>query len=117
LARAGHEDIPANGLFVIGAIARGGVPMGDIIGLLGVSKQAAGQLVDAMVARGYLERTVDSQDRRRLVIALADRGRAAAKIIRAVGRQIEADLGRRVGAESIAHTRATLLALVERRAV
>jgi len=28
LARAGHEDIPANGLFVIGAIARGGVPMG-----------------------------------------------------------------------------------------
>jgi DNA-binding MarR family transcriptional regulator len=113
LGHAGFDDIPGNGLFLIGAVARTGAPLGDIIVLLGASKQAASQLVETMVARGYLERVVDPADRRRLRIVLNERGRAAAKIIRAVVDRIEADLARRVSPESLAGTRTTLLALIE----
>ena len=113
LEAAGFDDVPANGLFVIGAVARTGAPMSRVILLLGVSKQAAGQLIDTMVLRGYLDRTVDPEDRRRLMIGLSERGRAASKIIKTVVDRLEADLARRVGPEAISHTRATLRALIE----
>jgi DNA-binding MarR family transcriptional regulator len=113
LSEAGYDDIPGSGLFVIGAVARTGAQMGEIIDHLGVSKQAAGQLIDTMVVRGYLDRTVDDTDRRRLRIALSERGRAAAKVMRTTVDGIEADLERRVGSESMAQTRATLSALIE----
>lgn len=113
LSKAGYDDIPKNGIFVIGAIARTGAPLSRIIHDLGVSKQAAGQLVDALVVRGYLDREVDAGDRRRLTIRLGERGRAAAQISRATIERIDAGLARRVKAEWIAHARATLLALIE----
>ncbi len=47
LARADLDDIPKNGVFVISAISRSGAPLAEIINALGVSKQSAGQLVDA----------------------------------------------------------------------
>jgi DNA-binding MarR family transcriptional regulator len=87
--------------------------MSELIVHLRVSKQAAGQLIDTMVVRGYLDRKVDPEDRRRLNVVLSERGRAAAKIIRSVIDRIESDLARRVGPEAIEHTRATLSALIE----
>jgi DNA-binding MarR family transcriptional regulator len=87
LAAAGCGDVPRNGLFVIGAIARTGAPLSEVIDQLGVSKQAAGQLVDTLVMRGYLERTVDPDDRRRLRVALTERGASAASVIRAAVEQ------------------------------
>jgi DNA-binding MarR family transcriptional regulator len=112
LDKAGYDDIPKNGIFVIGAINRTGAPLANIIAALGVSKQAAGQLVDALVLRGYLERDVDAEDRRRLTVKLSERGRAAANIARAAGERVEAALVKRVGREYVAHTRATLMALI-----
>lgn len=112
LAEAAYDDIPGNGLFVIGAIARTNVPLSKLIDHLGVSKQAAGQLIDTLVSRGYLDRAVDAEDRRRLTISLSERGRDAARIVRAVVERIEADLIGRVGLESVATTRKTLLALI-----
>jgi hypothetical protein len=44
---------------------------------------------------------------------LTERGRAAATIIRSVVERVDADLAARVGAEYVAHTRATLAALIE----
>src|SRR5437870_374900 len=66
LEEAGYEDIPRNGMYVIGGMALGaeGVPLGQLVKELGVSKQAAGQLVDMLVLRGYIDRTVDADDRR-----------------------------------------------------
>ena len=50
-------------MYVIGGLALGAgdVPLSRLIQELGVSKQAAGQLVDTLVLRGYLERTVDER--------------------------------------------------------
>jgi DNA-binding MarR family transcriptional regulator len=111
LERAGYDDLPRNGLYVIGALARGTAPLSQIIEELRVSKQAAGQLVDTLVLRGYLSREVDPQDRRRLTVTLTERGRAAAAIQRKEGERIEAELTRRLSPEHIAHTRETLALL------
>jgi len=59
LADVGCDDLPRNGAFVLGAIARSGAPLSDVIEGLGVSKQAGGALVDTLVSRSYLDRTID----------------------------------------------------------
>jgi DNA-binding MarR family transcriptional regulator len=98
---------------VVGAVARGGTPLGQIIRDLGVSKQAAGQLVDTLVVRGYLDRSPDPGDRRRMTVSLTERGRAAAAAARSAVADVDASITARVGAEQLDRTRATLIALVE----
>ena len=112
LAEAGFDDIPKNGLYVIGALRRSGTPLSRIIQELGVSKQSAGQLVDALVLRGYLEREIDEEDRRRLTVSLSERGRAVADIARKAGERVDALLAKKVGREHVVQTRRTLMALI-----
>lgn len=113
LAGEGYGDIPRNGLYVIGGLALGAgeIPLSRLIQELGVSKQAAGQLVDSLVMRGYLERTVDAGDRRRLTVTLTPRGQAAAAAQAVARLRIDAELLARVGAEDVARTRRTLAVL------
>lgn len=115
LREAGYDDIPKNGLYVIGGLARGagGVPLASLIRDLRISKQAAGQLVDALVNRGYLARTVDDQDRRRLVLTLTERGRAAAATQSSAREGVDAILRAKVGPECIEQTRLALAALAQ----
>ena len=115
LAAAGCDDMPRNGSFVVAAISRSGAmaPLSEIIRDLRVSKQAGGQLVDTLVARGYLDRAVSTEDRRRLTITLTGRGRAAAEVIRAAVQRVDGELADRVGAGCVAQARAALAALVE----
>ena len=115
LGEAGYEDIPRNGLYVISGLAAGAgsVPLGQLIQELGVSKQAAGQLVDTLVLRGYLERTVDPADRRKLTVGLTERGQGAAAIIDAMARKIDKELFDLVGATNLQSTRRTLAALIK----
>jgi DNA-binding MarR family transcriptional regulator len=113
LVAIGCDDVPRNGAFVLGAIARKGAPLGDVIRGLGVSKQAGGQVVDTLVVRGYLDRAPDPDDRRRLTVALTERGKVAAAATRKAVDRVDAELAARVDAEHIAHTRATLGALID----
>jgi DNA-binding MarR family transcriptional regulator len=112
LAEVGCDDLPRNGAFVLGGIARGGVPLSDVIEGLGVSKQAGGALVDILVSRSYLGREIDPDDRRRLRITLTARGEEAAWVIRQAVEEVDAWLVARVGADYVAHTRATLTMLI-----
>ena len=113
LAELEFGDLPRNGAFVVGGIARSGAPLSEIIEHLGVSKQAAGQLVDTLVTRGYLDRAVDDRDRRRLTVTLTERGRNAAAAIRSAVDRVDTQLVKKVGDRSVAHTRAALVALIE----
>jgi DNA-binding MarR family transcriptional regulator len=115
LEHAGYTYIPKNGLYVIGGLALGAgdVPLAVLIRDLRISKQAAGQLVDALVSRGYLDRTVDEQDRRRLVVTLTERGRAAAATQAAARERVDAALLAKVGQQCVDHTRVALAALAE----
>ena len=115
LDEAGYDDIPRNGLYIIGGMSLGaeGLPLGQLVKELGVSKQAAGQLVDVLVLRGYIERTVDAEDRRKLTVTLTERGRAAAATQAAAREKIDAELLARVGPEDVSRTRRTLAALID----
>ena len=115
LAAAGYDDLPRNALYVIGGMAMGpeGFPLSQLIQELRISKQAAGQLVDTLVLRGYLERTVDSEDRRKLTITLTERGRAAAAVQSAARQKVDAELTAAVGPDDILRTRRTLAVLCD----
>ena len=112
LAAAGFEDLPRSGPFVLGGMANRGVSAGDLIRQLGVSKQAASQLVDVLVLRGYLERRQNADDRRRLDILLTERGRVAAAAVRAGVESVDEELRGRLAPEDLAGLRTGLLALV-----
>jgi len=99
LTEAGFNDMPANG--------------GYVIANMGVSKQTASQLVDTLVIRGYIERSVDPDDRRRVILTLTERGRAASDVVFHAIEEVDARLVAVVGPERMAHTKETLAALID----
>lgn len=112
LREAGFEDVPKNGAYVIGAISRAGAPLADIIRGLGTSKQAAGQLIDTLVLRGYVERREDKEDRRKLTMALTTTGEEAAAVIRKAANGVDAKLRKRAGEKAVAEARKVLFQLI-----
>lgn len=79
LARRGYHDVrPAHG-FAFVRISQGDATMLDVAEHLGVTKQAASQLVEQLVQRGYVTRVLDPADARRRVLALTARGRACTR--------------------------------------
>jgi DNA-binding MarR family transcriptional regulator len=115
LDQAGYGDLPKNGLYIIGGMNLNDktIPLSQLIKELGVSKQAAGQLVDALIQRKYLARTRDAVDRRKVTIRLSKRGRAAAMIQSAAREKVDAELAARVGVGKVRQLRRALGVLIE----
>lgn len=109
------DDLPRNGPYVLGGMANHGGTAGQLVRQLGVSKQAASQLIDTLVLRGYLERHPDAEDRRRLTIRLTERGQAAAAATRAGVLEVEGQLATLVTPAELAGLRAGLVALCDIR--
>ncbi|MFV0136868.1 MarR family winged helix-turn-helix transcriptional regulator [Streptomyces sp. HMX87] len=82
-----HEGVVARGFeglrpvhgFAFVRIAPGGATVTDLAGHLGVTKQAASQLVDELVRKGYAERRAHPGDARARLIVLTERGRACTR--------------------------------------
>ncbi|HEX4466072.1 MAG TPA: MarR family transcriptional regulator [Solirubrobacteraceae bacterium] len=115
LARAGFDDVPRNGAFVLGGIVNQGGSAGQLVRQLGVSKQAASQLIDTLVVRGYLERSPHTEDRRRVTVEATERGRAAAKAVREGVLAVDEELAGLISARDLAGLRAGLVALCDIR--
>ncbi len=74
LARRGFTDIrPAHG-FAFVRISAGDARTADVAEHLGITKQAAAQLVGYLVAHGYITRQPDASDARAQLLALTERG-------------------------------------------
>ena len=97
LAAAGFDDMPPAGVRVIGRLARGGTTVGEVAGAYDASKQAASKLVDSLVMRGYVDRVPAPEDRRRMHVVLTERGRAAAREVRAAIDDVDARFIEAVG--------------------
>jgi DNA-binding MarR family transcriptional regulator len=115
LAEAGCDDVPRNGAFVLADLDPGGSDpqfssQAEVVTSLGLSKQAASQLIDTLVLRAYLERRNDPVDRRRMEVRLTDRGRTAAIAIRMAIEAVEARLGQLISADELHGLRAGLAA-------
>lgn len=115
LAEAGCDDLPRNGPFVLGGMASRRASAVDMILGLGVTRQAASQLIDTLVVRGYLSREVNPADRRRMNIELTGRGRAAADAIGEAIGQVDEELATMITPAELAGLRAGLLALARIR--
>jgi len=83
LAHRGFDDVrPAHG-FAFVRISAGGTTTGELAVHLGITKQAASQLVEQLVQRGYLTREEDPRDARARVLRLTERGRGCTAAARA----------------------------------
>ena len=112
-SRAGCTDLPATGEFIINTMHWSDASLEAVVRWMGVTKQAVSQAVDTLVLRGYLERSHDPTDRRRVRLTLTDRGRTAGRAARSAIERVDRELRARVGERDIADTRATLVTLLE----
>jgi DNA-binding MarR family transcriptional regulator len=76
--------------------------------MAGMTKQSVGEVVDDLVARGYVKRVADPDDKRAKLICLTDRGERAQATGLALFAKVEKQWVKRYGAERIAQTRELL---------
>ena len=92
LEDAGFGDVPVSGSRVIGVLAKEPTTVGELARRLDLTKQAVSKMSDVLVERGYASRSPHDQDRRRLNLALTDRGRLAALVIGRTVKRIDDEL-------------------------
>jgi DNA-binding MarR family transcriptional regulator len=115
LGDRGIDDMPPNGPFVIGGIGNHSQPLGVLVQRLRVTKQAASEIVDTLVLRGYLSRTPDPNDRRRVNLTLTHRGHEAADAVLSGVLAVDRELAKLVGVAGLEQLRAGLVALCDIR--
>jgi DNA-binding MarR family transcriptional regulator len=75
----GFTDVrPAHG-FAFARLAPAGATVSELAAHLGVTRQAAAQLVDELVTKGYVRRRPHPDDRRAQLIMLTERGWACTR--------------------------------------
>jgi len=107
----GIDDLPRNGAIILAGTS--GRPGQDLPAELGVTKQAVSQAIDVLVNRGYLSRSPDPGDRRRVALELTDRGQAVVEAVYRGVEEVDRQLRERVPAGQIEAMRSALLALAE----
>lgn len=113
LAAEGFADVrPAHGFAFQYLSVRGGATAVELGEHLGVTKQAAVQLVDELERRGYVERRPHPADRRARVVVLAARGWACVERVVALWAEIEERWAALVGADRLGVVRESLSAFV-----
>lgn len=79
VSQQGFEDLrPAHG-FAFARVSAGGATTADLAEHLGVTKQAAAQLVEELVRKGYVERRPHPHDARARLLGLTETGWAATR--------------------------------------
>jgi DNA-binding MarR family transcriptional regulator len=76
--------------------------------MAGMTKQSVGEIVDDLVARGYVKRIPDPEDKRAKLICLTERGERAQATGLALFSKVEKQWAERYGAERIAQLRELL---------
>jgi len=73
--------------------------------MAGMTKQSVGEVVDDLVARGYVKRIPDPEDKRAKLICLTERGERAQATGRALFAKVEERWAERYGAKRMAQLR------------
>jgi DNA-binding MarR family transcriptional regulator len=111
LHAVGIDDLPRNGAFILARIGSPTEAGLDLPSALGITKQAVGLVIDALVNRGYVTRDTDPGDRRRIDLSLTDRGRVAAEAVYRAVEAVDQQLETQVSPEQVEAMRAGLIAL------
>jgi DNA-binding MarR family transcriptional regulator len=111
LAEQGFADQGRSDGYVLRALGAQPMTVSELADRLEISKQGAGQLVDDMERRGYLERRPDPTDGRARLLHLSEHGRAALAAARRFHQRFERRLVSEHGQEAVAGLRAVLTAM------
>lgn len=112
LGRRGWSDVrPAYG-FVLLALREEPRSAKDVAALMGTTKQAASQLVDAMAGAGFLTRVPSTRDARVRDLVLTDRGRRLLDDVEEIYAEIEGEWADQAGAADLASVRRALTSVV-----
>ena len=107
----GFTDLrPAHG-FAFARIAGGGATVVQLADHLDVTKQAASQMVEELVVKGYVERRPHPDDARARLIVLTDKGWACTRAADEAANQMLRPWAEQMGAERLAALRADLAKL------
>lgn len=113
LAAEGFTGVrPAHGFTFQFLSHREGATAVEIGEHLGITKQAAVQLVDELEKRGYVQRRPHPVDRRSRLVSLTPRGWACIERVMARSRDLEAQWATIIGEERLGQLEADLKALV-----
>jgi DNA-binding MarR family transcriptional regulator len=109
LQARGWTDVrPAFG-FVLLAARDQPTSVTELAGLMGMTKQAASKLVDAMVSGGYLQRGTDAQDGRQRPVTLTSRGEDLLSAVEEIYAELEAGWATLIGTSHLDRMRQDLI--------
>ncbi|HEY2716115.1 MAG TPA: MarR family winged helix-turn-helix transcriptional regulator [Solirubrobacterales bacterium] len=112
LEQTEYSDVrPTHGC-VFRFVREDGMRLTRLAELAKITKQSAGEVIDDLVKRGYVERIPDPEDRRAKLICLTEKGREAQATGLAILLEIEARWIERYGAERWAAMRDLLEEIV-----
>jgi DNA-binding MarR family transcriptional regulator len=97
----GFDDQGRSDGFVFRTLHDGPTTITRLAERLEISKQGAGQIVDDMERRGYVERRPDPSDARARLLHLTERGQAALSAARRFHQAYERRLRNRLGNEAV----------------
>jgi DNA-binding MarR family transcriptional regulator len=101
LIAAGFEDLPPRGYWALTALAGGTEDASQLVGEMGVTKQAISKVVDILVSSGFIDRETNPADRRRTVLRLTAKGRQAIAVIEQGVHATEQEFAAELGATSV----------------
>ena len=96
---AGYSDLTVAHTAVFSVIDLAGTPIGVLAQRAGVTKQAMSQVVADLVAKGYVERREDPDDRRSRIVVLTAKGMEGIRSARGQIAAIEREYRRVLGPE------------------
>jgi DNA-binding MarR family transcriptional regulator len=89
-----------------------GARLSDLASLLGMSKQAAGEIVDDLESAGYIQRVADPADRRAKLVVASSKGAAAFGEVFAVLSTMDEEFASLVGSERYDDARLAIIQLI-----
>jgi len=108
LSEQGYHDVGAGFGYVLLAAREGMLTGNEVATLMGMSKQAASKLIDAMEEAGYLARKPHPADARAKLVRITAKGaRLLANVERIYG-ELEAEWAQAIGARELVKLRGDL---------
>ncbi|MFJ4651160.1 MarR family winged helix-turn-helix transcriptional regulator [Nocardia sp. NPDC088792] len=110
---AGFTDVRPTHGFAFARMAPNGATVGEIAEHLGVTKQAASQLVDELVKKGYAARNPHPTDSRARLITLTERGWACTRAADAAAARFTEHWAAALGPAAVVELRNALARVVQ----
>lgn len=115
MVEAGFSDVRPGHGFAFQLLSFKSASVNELAEHLGVTKQAASQMVEYLEQRRYVIRQTDPNDKRSKVVTLTDRGWACIKKAEEILAGLEKQLAGQLGPVAIAELRDSLRNLVYQR--